>query len=224
MEEEEEREAPPEHQGEREEESQRPQESESRTGWSPPLPANSRRKTQRRAPRCHERGLHPGNRDREPVRGSFPVQAAYSETKRQGMEEPLEDFSGEPLSYQPPHSPPHHCRIGPPSRYLKAMLPGIYAKTRGVTRAKFRVFSFSSLPISFGKKRRRSSNSRIREAAAVGAEGKRWGGVTTRLHIGTTAAFNEGLQAPHENLAGKETGPKITQSNTTTRERRWLSR
>lgn len=110
-----------------------------------PLPASSRRRTQRRAPRCHGRGLHPGNRDCEPVRGSFPVQAACSETERQAMEEPREDFFGEPLSYHPPLSPPHHCRICPPSRFLEAMLALIYAKTCGVTRANCRAFCFPSL-------------------------------------------------------------------------------
>lgn len=123
-----------------------------------PLPASPRRRTQRRAPRCHGRGLHPGNHDREPVRGSFPVQAVCREMERQAMEEPREDFSGEPLSYHPPRSPPHHCRICPPSRHLKAMLVVIYAKSCGVTRAHFRAFYFFLLKNCVWKKLQFSNN------------------------------------------------------------------
>jgi len=53
-------------QGERGEESQQPPESESRTGWTP------RRRTRERDPRCHGRGLGPGNRSVHTVHAAFP--------------------------------------------------------------------------------------------------------------------------------------------------------
>lgn len=67
------------------------------------------------------------------------------------------------------------------------MLAVIYAQTQ---RGDTDVHEFISFLF---KLRLKSSNSRTREAAAVGAEGKRWGGVTPRLYIGTTAALNEGF-------------------------------
>lgn len=139
----------------------------------PPSPPALRRRTRGRAPRCHGRGLHPGNRDSEPVRGSFPVQAGCCGTERQRSRSRAEDFSGEPLH---PH-PPTPLPLQPSASLPYPLSEPIPLGDVGCDRCKNPRGYTGVLSGCFNALKK--CNSLRRETAAVGSESK---GVVVSLH------------------------------------------